>query len=105
YELVAGRDVPFPSWADAGFLLAVPLAAAGVVSFFSGDWTSRARLVLDGVIVGGATVFLAWVIYLETLYRSTSGPLTDKVIGLAYPISDVAIIALVVLVASYQTRA
>ena len=106
YELVAGRAVPFPSLADAGYLLAIPFAAAGVMSFFNGDWTSRARLVLDGVIVGGSTLFLAWAIHLDTLYRSSQGlPLADQAISLSYPIGDVMIMTLVVLVASYQSKA
>src|SRR5689334_10397166 len=33
YELVLGRQVPFPSFADLGFLGAVPLAVAGVLFF------------------------------------------------------------------------
>src|SRR5579863_2556155 len=31
YDLVAGIQVPFPSWADAGFLTSVPLACAGLL--------------------------------------------------------------------------
>ena len=31
YEVVQGREVPFPSLADVGYLCAVPLAAAGLL--------------------------------------------------------------------------
>ena len=32
YESVLGREVPFPSLADVGYLVAVPLAAAALLS-------------------------------------------------------------------------
>ena len=32
YETVLGREVPFPSLADVGYLGAVPLAAAALIS-------------------------------------------------------------------------
>ena len=32
YETGMGREVPFPSWADAGYLAAVPLATAGLLA-------------------------------------------------------------------------
>src|SRR5205807_894149 len=31
YETIVGRQVPFPSLADAGYLLAVPLEVAGIL--------------------------------------------------------------------------
>jgi len=36
YELVVQRDAPFPSWSDVGYLGAVPLAVAAMLSFPGG---------------------------------------------------------------------
>src|SRR5690242_16347362 len=36
YEVVQGREVPFPSLADVGYLLAVPFAAAGMLMLPTG---------------------------------------------------------------------
>ncbi|MGZ4759863.1 MAG: hypothetical protein ACXV95_12450, partial [Acidimicrobiales bacterium] len=53
FETIRGVITPFPSAADAFFLLAVPLAVAGMLYFPSspGTQTGRARTLLDGLIV------------------------------------------------------
>src|ERR1700730_17725587 len=50
YELVKGHQVPFPSFADLGYLGAVPLAVTGALFFPSAPAraTSLLRTVLDG---------------------------------------------------------
>src|SRR4029077_14390888 len=51
YDLGSGR-VPFPSVADVGYLLAVPLVAAGLLAFPSGGrLTARTRSLLDALVV------------------------------------------------------
>src|SRR5437879_3277565 len=52
YELVAHRDVPFPSLADVGYLAAVPLAAVALLTYDTGlrSATSRTRAILDAGI-------------------------------------------------------
>src|SRR5690349_8488994 len=59
YEALRGEDVPFPSFADAGYLAAVPLAAAAMMLLPAGtrSMAGRARMVLDGLIVA-ASFFL-----------------------------------------------
>ena len=48
YEVVLRVDAPFPSLADAGFLAAVPLAAAGILAFPAlRNAYSRPRSLLD----------------------------------------------------------
>jgi diguanylate cyclase (GGDEF)-like protein/PAS domain S-box-containing protein len=100
YELAAGRDVPFPSLADVGFLLTAPLALAAVLAFFSppAGWTSRLRLVVDGLIVGAAVLYVSWIVVLGPMVHGSSGSLLIQVVGLAYPVTDVIIISAVILV-------
>src|SRR6266566_3368107 len=76
YELVVGQQVPFPSFADLGFLGAVPLAVAG--SLF----------------------IISWATVLGTVYRTGSGGLIAQLIGLAYPAGDIVIGTIVLILAS-----
>ena len=58
FELIKGQQVPFPSFADLGYLTAVPLAVAGVLSFPAAPSkvTSLARTVLDGLMIDRKSV-------------------------------------------------
>jgi hypothetical protein len=61
YDLVLG-DGPVVSWADIGYLAAIPLAAAALLAH--PDWQRSAahktRSVLDGLAIGAALFFLLW---------------------------------------------
>ena len=102
YEVVAGREVPFPSLPDVGFLLAVPLALGAMLAFFSPPvgWTSRLRLVTDALIVDASVLYVSWVLVLGPLYHAGEGGLLAQAISLAYPAGDVVILSVVVLVAA-----
>ena len=101
YELVQGREVPFPSLADLGYLLAVPLALAAMLAFFSPPvgWTSRVRAAVDGLIVAASLLLISWETALGSVYRGGQGGPLKQAIALAYPLGDVMIISVVVLVA------
>ena len=99
YEVGLGIDVPYPSAADAGFLGAMPLAAAGVLAFFSpprGTSTSF-RLWLDGAIIFVGLLFVSWTLGLKIVFEDTSIPLLEKVVNLAYPVGDIVIGTILVL--------
>jgi diguanylate cyclase (GGDEF)-like protein len=93
YTFARNGAVPFPSAADAGFLIAMPLAAIGVLLFPSAPrlGVSRARMPLDGVIVAGSLSIVSWTTALGTVYHSGSGSVFSQAVGLAYPISDVIV--------------
>jgi diguanylate cyclase (GGDEF)-like protein len=97
YEIVLNRDVPFPSLADVGFLGLVPLAIAGMLAFPSSAARlgSRIRSLTDALVICGSLLFVSWATVLGPLYRANSGSILEQTIGLAYPASDVIIIALV----------
>ena len=91
-EVIRGQQVPFPSLADAGYLAAVPFVVAGIAVFPGRHRTaSRAAFLLDGAIIAGALLLISWSTVLGTLYRASSGQTLSAVLGLAYPISDIAI--------------
>ena len=93
YDFARKGAVPFPSAADAGFLAAMPLAAIGVLLFSSapGPGVSRARMLLDGMIVAGSLLVVSWTTALGTVYHFGSGSVFSQAIGLAYPIADVIV--------------
>jgi two-component system sensor histidine kinase/response regulator len=98
YEIGTGA-VPYPSAADAGFLGAIPLAAAGIVAFFSTPrgTSTRLRLWLDGAIVFVALIFVSWTLGLRIVYQDAGLPALVRTINMAYPVGDILIGTILVL--------
>jgi diguanylate cyclase len=101
-EIVAKAETPFPSLADVGFLVFPLAAAVAVVSFQRGTSFGRARLraVSDGLIVATALFILSWALVLGTVYRSGGDTTFAFAVSLAYPISDLIVMALIFLLLS-----
>jgi hypothetical protein len=105
YEVVFNVTVPFPSAADAGYLVAVPLAIAGILFF----WTSprgtaqRWRLWLDAATIALALTFTAWSLGLQQV-ELTPGNTTEWAILLAYPVGDILIATVLILGIRRATR-
>ncbi|HVH65448.1 MAG TPA: EAL domain-containing protein [Candidatus Acidoferrum sp.] len=107
YELVRKITTPFPSFADLGYLLAVPFAIAGVLFFPSATSraTSLARTVLDGLLIAGSLLIVSWSTVLAAVYQTASENTLTKLISLAYPAGDVVIGTMLVIVAMRVPRA
>ena len=105
YESVQGRDVPFPSAADVGYLLSVPLAAAGLLVFPSSPtrFATRTRTLLDALIVAGSALFVSWVVVLGPTFRNGDESALERVISVAYPVADVVLLTIVVVVLTRST--
>jgi hypothetical protein len=105
YETVLGRDVPFPSMADVGYLAAVPLAAAALLSlpFAAPSLAGRVRQVLDGLMIAASLLLVSWVLVLSPLFRSDGEGFLSQAISLAYPIGDV-VVGTIVLVMLARAR-
>src|SRR5438309_3416707 len=106
YELLLGRQVPFPSPADVGYLSAVPFAIAGVLCFPSAPsrLTSLARTILDGLLIAGSLLIVSWATVLGTVYRGGSDSIWAQLISLAYPTSDVVIATMIIILAARAPR-
>jgi hypothetical protein len=100
YDLILRTEVPLPSWADVGYLGAVPLAAAALVAHptMRGRGANTARSLLDGIVAATALLFLSWTLVLGPLWRSTDLTTAGGIVALAYPFSDVVIVCLIALV-------
>ena len=99
YEVVLGREVPFPSWADVGFLLFPVVASAGLLSWLSvsARAAARARDVLDGAIIAGSLLVLSWCTTLGSVYAAGGENRLSFALSLAYPVGDVVMATLVLL--------
>ena len=100
YEVVRDAAVPFPGLPDLGYVLSVPLVLAALLAhpdaprFASG----AVRLVADGVLVAGALLALTWRIVLQHAYASAGAHGLAQVLGLAYPLFDVVVLTVLLLV-------
>lgn len=104
---VADRSIPFPSLADVGYVLLLPLTAAALLVMVIGTTqaTTRMRTFLDGLLISSAILFAAWVLVLRPIIAFAGGMGgAGGVLSLAYPFGDLVLLSLVVLVASRVPR-
>ena len=95
YESAMGREVPFPSAADLGYLGAVPLAVAGMLAIATQRMTSLLRAILDGLVIAASLLFVSWALVLGPVFRAGDGSLVAQLISLAYPFGDLVTITIV----------
>jgi hypothetical protein len=105
YESLGGRDVPFPSLADVGYLATVPLAVAALLIFPTAPqrMAAQVRTVVDGLVIGASLLIVSWILALGPVVRGGGTGLLAEVIGMAYPLGDV-IMATIVLFAMARSR-
>ena len=94
YELVLRISVPVPSWADLGYLGAIPLAVAALLCHTAMNRTARrrARSLFDSLIVATALAFLSWTLVGSSLWHSTDLSTLGGLVAFAYPFGDVVIV-------------
>lgn len=98
-ELLTGRAVPFPSLADAGFLLFPVLAAAALLLLPAGKQAvSRLLDLLDGLLIAGSLLVLTWATSLGAALDAGGATRLVTALSLAYPLGDLVVITLVLLV-------
>jgi hypothetical protein len=99
YALILNVEVPVPSWADVGYLSAIPLTVAALVVHPAtrGSGTRKARWVFDGLVVATALLFLSWILVLGPLWRGANLSTWTGIVMLAYPFGDVVIVFFIVL--------
>ncbi|MCB1039436.1 MAG: EAL domain-containing protein [Acidimicrobiales bacterium] len=91
YE-ISGAAAPFPSLADVGYLLAVPLALVGIWSFaerISGS--AWAVAVLDGLILAGGLLAISWPLILGPSWDAGADSAFELALTLAYPIGNLVV--------------
>jgi diguanylate cyclase (GGDEF)-like protein len=101
-EIVAKTETPFPSPADVGFLVFPVAAAVAVLSFQKETSAGRSRLraASDGAIVSTALFLISWALVLGPVYDAGGDNAFAFGVAVAYPISDLLVVALVFLLLS-----
>lgn len=99
----AGTEIPYPSWADAGYLLLIPLAGYGLflllknVDFSFSGWTIAKVTVLPLIVL-----IVSYFLFIKGALGEEIDPLT-KLLNVIYPVGDVIFLsfALVILSVTY----
>jgi len=100
YDLVLNEPVPVPSWADVGYLSAIPVTVAALLVHpaMHDSAIRRARATIDGLVMATAVAFLGWTVVLGPLWRHSDLSTIGGVVDVAYPFGDIVMLALVVLI-------
>src|ERR1700682_3055396 len=97
YEFI-GEQLRYPPLTDIGHLVAVPLAVGGIAVFPGRHRrASRIAFLLDGAILAGALVLISWATVLGGVYQAHTGVGASALTGLAYPISDIVLAVMALL--------
>jgi diguanylate cyclase (GGDEF)-like protein len=101
FDFWYGGNPPFPSAADAAYLLFYPLLYVGIVLLLRRRVsTFSATLWLDGLTAAAAAGALAAAALVEVVVNSTHGSGLVVVTNMAYPIGDILLLGLLVFVFS-----
>jgi diguanylate cyclase (GGDEF)-like protein/PAS domain S-box-containing protein len=90
---VLHRADPFPSVADAFYLVTYPLLAAGL--FLVVRARSREKdtgALLDALIVTTGCALLSWIYLIQPYVHAADMTVFEKVISIGYPLGDIAIL-------------
>lgn len=98
YDLVLRAEVPVPSWADVGYLAAIPIAVIGLLRLpaMPSGRRHRMRWLADGVIVAAALGFVSWTLVLGPVWHATDLSTIGGIVAVAYPLGDVMMVFFVV---------
>ncbi|MGW5718299.1 putative bifunctional diguanylate cyclase/phosphodiesterase [Amycolatopsis sp. NPDC003865] len=116
YQLIDGRGLPSPSLADVGYLSfpVFALAALFVLArarvrpdrerWQPAQWTAHfgVAVVLDGLVVTGSLFILTWTAALGQLVRATAPDKLTWSVAIAYPLSDLVIVVVAVLLVVFD---
>jgi two-component system cell cycle response regulator len=95
-QLLAHQEIPYPSWADAGYVLSLPFFFIGtgllikrrIGSFTIDRW-------FDGAIAALAAAALATAFLAPALVGLTDGDPATVLVNLAYPLGDVIVLGFI----------
>ncbi|MFE1442398.1 putative bifunctional diguanylate cyclase/phosphodiesterase [Streptomyces sp. NPDC058739] len=97
YEVVLGRPVPSPSYADLFFLCFAPPAIVGLLVLAKRPVTKAGWvcLALDAWLIAGSLLTLSWSLALAQTARADGSSVPHTALTLAYPLLDIALVSMV----------
>lgn len=93
FEFVT-QTAPFPSVADAVYLAAYPLYAAGLLALARAVGRRDTGALLDALVVAIGAGVLSWVTLITPYASDSSLSLVARIISIAYPASDLLLLTL-----------
>lgn len=102
YEVLLHQPVPFPSWADAGYLGVYPCWLLGILLLPTRpvSATARIRIVVDGLLTMTAIVTFSWYFYLGPTLLQGGESLFVKIVSTGYPLGDLGLVVCLLLLAA-----
>jgi diguanylate cyclase (GGDEF)-like protein/PAS domain S-box-containing protein len=94
YELLLGREVPFPSLGDAAYVLVYPALMAGLLLLVRrrNPRSDRPGLI-DSLIMSLGLALVSWVALIAPYLHDDSMSLVAKLVSIAYPLGDILLLA------------
>lgn len=98
-EIVRQGPAPFPSTADIGNGVALPMSIVAALTFPSapGRLATKGRALIDGALIATSLVFIAWAVGLAELYRASSESAFGQFVAIFYLVAQIIVLALVVM--------
>ncbi len=105
-EVILGKEVPFPSVADIGYLGIYPPVFLGLLLMPQAPLSAmkRLKLSLDTLIAMLAIAVLSWYLILSDLLSASGETPFSKGVAVAYPFADLGIVFAVLLLISRSGR-
>lgn len=105
YESIRGIEVPSPGICDVGYVGSYPCLLLGMVLLFNNSQVvGRARLLLDSAIAASSLGMLSWYFIIGKLWAKTDVSMLGKIISVAYPLGDFAVIFMAIVMFNSLTR-
>jgi len=112
YNFFVGISAPYPSLADIGFVVAIPLWLVGVINLSraTGAWVALKEkrgkwlLGLTPFVVGVVSYYLLVTIARGGVLFDTSDALLKLLLDLAYPLGDVLIATIILVIFGLSAR-
>jgi len=96
YSNVLHLSIPFPSYADASYLLGYPFLFVGVLSLARGPGsTSRREDTADAAIVAMGALAISWHFLMDSYVDNSTVTTFGLLVNMAYPIMDIALVFIV----------
>ena len=96
WEITHNAPPPTPSIEDVAFLGSSVCFVAGVLLLIDGAAAkfSRARAVIEGLLIASGLLFLSWALVMDTVWNESEGiSAVGRIVLLAYPALDVVMLA------------
>jgi diguanylate cyclase (GGDEF)-like protein/PAS domain S-box-containing protein len=96
-ETFRGGEVTLASLPDVGYLGMVPLIASGLLMVpVAGQSTAnRVRSIVDGLMIAASLLLVSWILVIHPLLAAGADTVAGLYILLAYPVSDVVLVTVV----------